>query len=87
MERSSPHTWSPNMSDQDALEIAARLDERVKALNARFDKIEPKIDFLISFVERQRGGWWTLTVICGLAGSLGAVVTKMLSTYPSLPIK
>lgn len=75
------------MENHDNSEWTARLDERVKTLNARLDKIEPQLALIISYIDRQRGGWAMLMLVCGAAGAVGAFVTKVISAYVSAPLK
>jgi len=73
--------------DIESTEYLARLDERVKTLNARLDKIEPQLALIISYIDRQRGGWAMLMLICAAAGAVGAFVSKFISAYVASPLK
>jgi aryl carrier-like protein len=43
--------------DEDLRETLARIDERVKALDIRVNRLENKLDSVHSFLLRQRNGW------------------------------
>ena len=58
-------------------ENIARLEERVRTLTERIDKLEPKIDTLLGFMLQQQGGWKMLMILGGVAGAVGAAASKL----------
>jgi aryl carrier-like protein len=43
--------------DDDLREMLARIDERVKALDIRVNRLENKVDSIHSFILRRGNGW------------------------------
>jgi aryl carrier-like protein len=43
--------------DDDLREMLARIDERVKALDVRVNRLENKVDSIHSFILRRSSGW------------------------------
>ena len=58
-------------------ENIARLEERVRTLTDRLDKIEPKLDILLAFMLEQKGGWKLLLILGSIAGAIGALLNKL----------
>jgi len=66
-----------------------RLDERSKAhadkldmLDERLKKVEGKLDSIISTLSEAKGGWRMLMIVGGMAGVVGAFLTKIASWLP-----
>jgi len=53
------------------------LQERVRALTDRIDSLEPKIDSLLAYIERQKGGWAVMIVVGSVAAAIGAAMSKI----------
>ena len=54
-----------------------RHDGDIEALKYRLDKMEPKIDKILDTLSQARGGWKTLLLVAGVAGSMGALAAKV----------
>jgi hypothetical protein len=68
-----------------------RLDERsmahadkLDALEQRCAKMEIKLDAIIETLNEARGGWRMLILIAGIAGTVGAILTKASSWLPTM---
>ena len=57
---------------------------RLGSLEDRFDRMEAKVDEILKVMHEGKGGYKTLILMAGIAGSLGALVGKFL---PFLNIK
>lgn len=51
-----------------------QLEGEVGAIKDRLERIEDKLDSVVSAVQHARGGWWTLMLIGSVAGTLGALL-------------
>lgn len=54
-----------------------RLEATVHDLAQRIEKLEPKIDSLLRYIERQKGGWAVVLMVAAVASAVGAAVTKV----------
>lgn len=51
---------------------------RIGSLEARFDRMERKVDEVLQMMHEGKGGIKTVLLIAGIAGSVGALVGKFL---------
>ena len=54
--------------------VEARLDNHEK----RLDKIDGKLDELLEYAAKTKGGWWALATVGGVGGAIGAAAVKLL---------
>lgn len=65
------------MTDQ--YRIIGQLEAQMESHSERLDRIETKLDVLTNYIQQQKGGWKTLLLIGGAAGTAGAILTKLLA--------
>jgi multidrug resistance efflux pump len=58
---------------------------RLSALEARTERIEDKVDQLLDQVAQAKGGWKTLMLVAGVAGTVGAIGAKLIAASGFLP--
>ena len=58
---------------------------RLSALEARTERIEDKVDLLLDQVAQAKGGWKTLLLVAGVAGTVGAIGAKLIAVTGFLP--
>lgn len=63
------------MSDELQREVG-RHDAQIEGLENRLGKVEAKLDSVLSILNQAKGGWKTLLMVAGVAGSVGALVGK-----------
>lgn len=51
---------------------------RLTSLEARFERVEEKVDEVLKAMHEARGGWKTLMLAAGAAGAVGAAVGKFI---------
>lgn len=51
---------------------------RLSALESRIERIDGKLDAIVETLAQAKGGWKTLLLVAGVAGTLGALSTKLL---------
>lgn len=54
-----------------------RSEGELAALKERLDKMEPKLDKILETLAQARGGWKTLMLVAGIAGTMGALAAKV----------
>jgi aryl carrier-like protein len=60
--------------DDDLREMLARIDERVKALDVRVNRLENKVDSIHSFVLRRSNGWRERGIVVALVSIIVGLV-------------
>ena len=60
--------------DDDLREMLARIDERVKALDVRVNRLENKLDSIHSFVLRRSNGWRERGIVVALVSIIVGLV-------------
>jgi hypothetical protein len=58
--------------------------DKLDALEQRCAKMEIKLDAIIETLNEARGGWRMLILIAGIAGTVGAILTKASSWLPTM---
>lgn len=51
---------------------------RIDSLEARFDRMEEKVDEVLRIMHEGKGGIKTVLLVAGIAGSVGAAIGKFL---------
>ncbi len=64
------------MSDDDSLPI--RLDERLKSMEARFVKMETKVDEMHALLQQARGARWAILGMAAIGGFVSAKLAWLL---------
>jgi aryl carrier-like protein len=60
--------------DDDLREMLGRIDERVKALDVRVNRLENKVDSIHSFVLRRSNGWRERGIVVALVSIIVGLV-------------
>lgn len=68
--------------DAETQRLIGHLEAEVSNLKGQVAVMTAKLDTLIAFVEQTKGGWKTIALVAGVAGSAGAVIGKVFSFLP-----
>ena len=60
--------------DDDLREMLARIDERVKALDVRVNRLENKVDSIHSFILKRSNGWRERGIVVALVSIIVGLV-------------
>lgn len=71
------------MSDQSA-EIA-RLSVQVEVLERDMTELKADVKSLLALVNQTRGGWKTIVLVAGVAGTMGALFAKLVPLFGVAP--
>jgi hypothetical protein len=66
-------------------EKAAVFEEKLASLEARFEKIEAKVDEMHNVLMQAKGARWAILAAAGLAGFLSAKVAPLFSWIVQTP--
>lgn len=65
-------------TDPDVQRNLGQHDAQLEDLDRRVERIENKLDEIITSIHEAKGGWKTLMLIGGAAGAMGALLGKFL---------
>ena len=63
--------------DEDLREMLARIDERVKALDVRVNRLESKLDSIHSFILKRNNGWRERGIVVVLVSIIVGLVESI----------
>ena len=63
----------------------AKLTVKVDALESKTSIIETDVKSLLALANQSKGGWRTIILIAGVAGSVGALLAKIVPFTAGLP--
>lgn len=61
------------------------LEVKVKHIEESVGRLERKADDLLAFMNQAKGGWKTIALVAGVAGTIGALVGKLIPFLGALP--
>lgn len=59
-----------------------RLEAEVETLQREVGELRKDVKRLVACVNQAKGGWKTVVLVAGVAGTLGAAATKILGLIP-----
>jgi chromosome segregation ATPase len=65
--------------NEDVQRDLGRHDADIESLKAQVDRIETKVDSLVSAVDRAKGGWQLLLGVAGVSSAVTAVMVKLIA--------
>ncbi len=68
-------------TDSDVQRNLGQHDAQLDDLDRRVERIENKLDEIITSIHEAKGGWKTLMLIGGAAGAMGAFLGKFLPFF------
>lgn len=63
---------------EDTVRAVGKLEGRMDSFDQRLERLEEKMDELLTIVHSARGGWRMLVMVSGVSAALGAAALNLL---------